>query len=231
MTRLVLCFLGPLLLAAMVGLLATVLGLGGTAVSIAIYLAELVGALVLIRAWVPGAAGLTAIGTIAALALAVGLGLARGLSWLVVIPVERIDVGAAALVGLGYATVVAVAEEVHFRGLVLGALSSRFGTGRALMLSAALFAVPHAFLNGVLWIPLFVADGLLFGALRLRTGSVVPPIVAHLLGNFLTGAVLVAPRIVDDRIAVTYLVLALAVDASAVLLLLRPPRLAQRVPA
>lgn len=232
MTRALVSFLAPLVVGASLGLLASVFGLSGTAVSVAVYAGELAAALVLIRSWLgAGGAGMVSVGTATALALAIGLALARGVSWFAVIPVERLEVSAAVLSGLAYAAVVAIVEEVHFRGLLLGVLTSRLGTARGLTLTAVAFAVPHVFLNGLLWIPLFVADGLLFGALRLRTGSLVPPIVAHALGNFLTGALLVAPRVVDDRVAVTYLLVALAVDAVAVGLLLRPLRLPQRVPA
>ena len=232
MTRPLVALLVPLMVGAAFGLLGTVFGLSGTAVSIAVYLGELAAAIVLIRSWLgAGAAGMASVGTAAAFALAIGLALARGATWSAVIPVERLEVGAAVFGAVAYAALVAVAEEVHFRGLLLGTLITRMGTGRALALTAVAFAVPHVFLNGLLWIPLFVADGLLFGALRLRTGSLVPPIVAHTFGNFLTGALLVSPRVVDDRVAVTYLVVALAVDALAVAWLLRPLRVPQRVPA
>jgi hypothetical protein len=89
-----------------------------------------------------------------------------------------------------------VCEELVVRGLLLPSLAATltgavatpgrrrtFGPAAAVVLSAALFAAMHgdsyrfAFTFGV---------GLVFGALRLRTGSLWPPVVAHVALNTLT---------------------------------------------
>jgi hypothetical protein len=196
--------------------------------SAAVYVAELGLALYLMRRWL--GVGIT-LGTTAGLGLGLAVGVTRGVAWSAVVPVERIELGPILAMALGYAGLVALAEEVHFRGLLQGVLMSALGTGRALLLGALLFAIPHLFLNGPLWILLFVADGLLFGALRLRTGALGPPIVAHAIGNVLTGSVLVAPGVVDDSVAVAYLALAVTIDLTAVALLLRWPRRQEAVAA
>jgi membrane protease YdiL (CAAX protease family) len=83
-------------------------------------------------------------------------------------------------------------------GLVLAIVVSQLGQAGAVAASALLFAAMH----GDLYRFLFTFTiGLVFGALRLRTGSLWPPIVAHATLNLLT--FLVAP-LVDDPSQTTY---------------------------
>jgi membrane protease YdiL (CAAX protease family) len=85
-----------------------------------------------------------------------------------------------------------VAEEIVFRGLVLGTLVHRMATGWAVVVSAALFVVPHL----PPWLahrPLdlaLVADvfgvlvlGIVLGAIVRWTGSLWPAMVAHYVAN------------------------------------------------
>ncbi|MHC4108321.1 MAG: lysostaphin resistance A-like protein [Planctomycetota bacterium] len=88
------------------------------------------------------------------------------------------------------ALLVAFHEEVVFRGLLLRVLL-RGGTKKAVTVSALLFGVFH------LLSPLYGATmtqslfywawatclGLVFGALRVRTASLWPPIIVHMLYN------------------------------------------------
>ncbi len=99
-------------------------------------------------------------------------------------------------------TVIALApgigEELVMRGVLLPALVAPFGPLGAVLASAALFAGihfdPYRFL-------FTLTIGIVLGALRLRTGSLWPPIVAHVTLNTLT--FLVAP-LVDDPAQTTY---------------------------
>ena len=81
----------------------------------------------------------------------------------------------------------AITEEVVFRGALLGSLR-RAGNGAAVALSAGLFALIHIPPGGYR-VPFALALGLALGALRLRTESIVPAVVAHAVVNATTVAV------------------------------------------
>ena len=89
-------------------------------------------------------------------------------------------------------------EEVLMRGVLLPALVRPLGPLGAVVASAVLFAAihfdPYRFL-------FTLTIGLVLGALRLRTGSLWPPVVAHVTLNTLT--FLIAP-LVDDPAQATY---------------------------
>jgi membrane protease YdiL (CAAX protease family) len=99
-------------------------------------------------------------------------------------------------------TVIALApglgEELVMRGVLLPALVPPLGKVGAVLASALVFATihfdPYRFL-------FTLAIGLVLGALRLRSGSLWPPIVAHATLNALT--FVVAP-LVDDPAQTTY---------------------------
>lgn len=82
---------------------------------------------------------------------------------------------------------VAFGEETAFRGVLLTMLRRSRGVGASVVISSALFGLTHlvnlalgAALPGVLLQVLFAGlGGAGFAALRLRTGSLWPPIVLH----------------------------------------------------
>lgn len=87
-----------------------------------------------------------------------------------------------ALATIAYGVFVApLVEELVFRGFLLPALSRRLGTAAAIALSGLLFGLMH--LSDPTSVPPLVAFGLALGALRLRTGSLGPPVLLHLLNN------------------------------------------------
>lgn len=73
-----------------------------------------------------------------------------------------------------------VVEEVVFRGFVLDMASEKYGDWFSIFISAFLFAIVH--IHGVTIVNAFIA-GLIFGYLRIRTGSLWPPIIIHFLWN------------------------------------------------
>ncbi len=103
---------------------------------------------------------------------------------------------------MGPLTLVLVApltEEPLCRGLVLGGLRARYPKGRAILLSALVFALMH--LNPWQFFPPLMI-GLLYGWIALETGSLWLPILGHLLHN---GAYALAlkrpiPYLSDDRL-------------------------------
>jgi membrane protease YdiL (CAAX protease family) len=92
------------------------------------------------------------------------------------------------------AIVVALPEELFFRGCLLGLLERRFppkrrilggGVGLALVLSAAAFALIHLPKDGDPRALATFFPGLLFGWMRSATGSILASTVAHASSNIL----------------------------------------------
>ena len=79
-----------------------------------------------------------------------------------------------------------IAEETFFRGFLLPAVAPYMGAVKAVVAISALFALSHLMV-GVL-VPAFVS-GLILSWLYLKTGSIVPPVIAHAAQNLLVLAV------------------------------------------
>lgn len=89
--------------------------------------------------------------------------------------------GPASMVVIGLAILVApVAEEVFFRGFVFTGLGQRYGARWGAIGSSALFSLGHFQLGYLL--PIFFL-GLLLSWLYVKSGSIWPCIVAHLVYN------------------------------------------------
>lgn len=73
-----------------------------------------------------------------------------------------------------------VAEELLFRGVLLPALSRRFGIGAAIVISSALFALMHMHVPGL--VPLFLLS-IALSVAYIYTQSIIVPIVMHLIFN------------------------------------------------
>jgi len=84
-----------------------------------------------------------------------------------------------------FAVVPAITEEVAFRGFILSGLRRTYPARTAIILSALLFGFLHVLLS--LFQQLFGATllGLVLGYMALRTGSLWPGVVFHLLNNAL----------------------------------------------
>ena len=76
-----------------------------------------------------------------------------------------------------------IAEELFFRGLVLGSLEKRFGTGWAVVGSSVFFGATHF---QALQFAALTAAGAIFALLVVRTGRLGPAIVAHMAFNAVT---------------------------------------------
>ena len=81
------------------------------------------------------------------------------------------------LLGISAVIVAPVAEEMFFRGFLVGALGRAWSAPIALLSSSAIFAALHFDIGSM--IP-FALVGLVFGALYLRTGGIAAPVLAHL---------------------------------------------------
>ena len=85
---------------------------------------------------------------------------------------------ALALIAVGVAA--PIAEEAFFRGFLIGGLRDRVGNVGALLISAAIFTLPHL---PVSIYPAIFGLGLLLGLLFLQTGSLWPGVLMHAAFN------------------------------------------------
>jgi membrane protease YdiL (CAAX protease family) len=74
----------------------------------------------------------------------------------------------------------AILEELAFRGLILPSLAEHVGTWGAISASAVMFATLHLSLNRM---PFLIVMGFLLGWLRVRSGSLLPPMAMHFVHN------------------------------------------------
>jgi uncharacterized protein len=79
-----------------------------------------------------------------------------------------------------YSLVPAVVEEIAFRGVIFARLRRVLGEREGWLVQAALFSVLH--LSPVIF-PTHFAMGLIFGWLRMRTGSLIPGMILHAAWN------------------------------------------------
>jgi uncharacterized protein len=90
---------------------------------------------------------------------------------------------------------VGLAEELLFRGLLFGWLRQRLSFAATLLLTSVLFMVMHYFL--ILAVGVYFYS-LVAGWLRERSGSVLPPLVMHILTDttmLIAASVLVANHV------------------------------------
>ncbi|HEY6379691.1 MAG TPA: CPBP family glutamic-type intramembrane protease [Candidatus Dormibacteraeota bacterium] len=98
----------------------------------------------------------------------------------------------AVLTVIATAVIAPVAEEIVFRGFVLGWLQGRLPAGAAISVSAAIFAVAHfAYLQPTLFLPIF-GIGLVLGGLYQLTRSVWPGVIVHGSLNLVATLVILA---------------------------------------
>jgi CAAX protease family protein len=83
--------------------------------------------------------------------------------------------------------IVAVAEEMALRGALFTALLRWKGTATAIIVTSLLFGLIHVPLYGWQALPLDAAAGVVLGGLRVLSGGVAAPAVAHALTDLAAG--------------------------------------------
>ena len=83
---------------------------------------------------------------------------------------------------LSFAIVTPIAEELLFRGYILDSIKRMHGDWPAIIGSALLFALVHFNLFGM--VPIIMA-GVIYGWLRIKTGSLLPSIACHMMWNLM----------------------------------------------
>jgi hypothetical protein len=81
---------------------------------------------------------------------------------------------------------VATAEELVLRGVLFDALGRSLGVTVAVIVTAVLFAIMHVPLYGWHVVPLDLGVGLWLAGLRLATGGVAAPAIAHAVADLAT---------------------------------------------
>ncbi|MGC4033383.1 MAG: type II CAAX endopeptidase family protein [Tepidisphaeraceae bacterium] len=91
--------------------------------------------------------------------------------------------------GYGFATAVlavcvlpAVSEEIAFRGMIFDGLARHLSVTEAALVSMVMFGILHL---SVISLPHLLLIGLVLAALRIKSGSLLPGIIAHFLHNLL----------------------------------------------
>jgi len=82
--------------------------------------------------------------------------------------------------------VVVVGEEALLRGALFSVLSEAAGPLIAVLVTSCAFALMHVPLYGWQVVPLDLGVGVLLGGMRLATGGIAAPVVAHLLADLST---------------------------------------------
>jgi membrane protease YdiL (CAAX protease family) len=124
--------------------------------------------------------------------VAVGVGGGAALVGLSLIGLPAVVIGpraaaAALLWWVPLVTAIAALEELVLRGVLFDAVRSLSGDGLAVTVTAVLFAAIHAPLYGVQALPVDLCVGVFLGCLRVTTGGVTAPLVAHVLADVATG--------------------------------------------
>ena len=92
-----------------------------------------------------------------------------------------------ALLAFSVAILTPFAEELLFRGFILGMLLTRYSDTHSIVISSLIFAIAHEPIAMVL----AFGGGLLYGWVRVRTGSILPGMIAHAIWNgFITAVVI-----------------------------------------
>ena len=92
-----------------------------------------------------------------------------------------------ALLAFSVAILTPFAEELLFRGFILGMLLKRYSNTQSIVISSLIFAIAHE----PIAMALAFGGGLLYGWVRVRTGSILPGMIAHAIWNgFITVVVI-----------------------------------------
>ena len=126
--------------------------------------------------------------------VAIGIGGGAALVALSLVGLPAIVIGARAPAStltwwVPLVTVVAAAEELVFRGVLFEEVRVRAGDAIAIAVTALLFAAIHLPLYGAAALPIDLCVGVFLGCLRVGTGGVTAPLIAHVVADIATGFV------------------------------------------
>ena len=97
----------------------------------------------------------------------------------VITALEEMSQISAIITAFSVSVLTPILEELLFRGFILGMLLKCYNEKVAILLSAIIFAIVHE----PIAIIMAFGGGLIYGWLRVRTGSIVPSTLAHIFWN------------------------------------------------
>ena len=111
----------------------------------------------------------------------------------------------------------AVCEELLFRGYVQTRLTRRIGAVGGVLIASLIFALVHLLTGGWVHVVAVFPIGLWMGWLALRSGSIYPAMIAHLINNALSVvAMVVDPSEQPDALALPIMTVTLAILFSGI---------------
>jgi len=105
----------------------------------------------------------------------------------VIIMLEDASDTSIAILAITVAIITPFAEELLFRGFILGMLMRRYSDTQAIVISSLIFAIAHE----PIAMGLAFGGGLLYGWARVRTGSILPGMIAHAIWNGFTTIIVI----------------------------------------
>lgn len=105
--------------------------------------------------------------------------------------------GGSAAVALGVANATsAIAQEVQFRGILLAALERQQSQGMAVLVQGVIFGLSHLAIQyegpAASFIPIVIALGWIWGWMTVRSKSLLPAMLVHIVADFYVLAVVVS---------------------------------------
>ena len=97
----------------------------------------------------------------------------------VITALEEMSQVSALITAFSVSILTPILEELLFRGFILGMFLKCYNNNVAIFLSALLFAIVHE----PVAIGMAFGGGLIYGWLRVRTGSIIPSMIAHMIWN------------------------------------------------
>jgi membrane protease YdiL (CAAX protease family) len=97
----------------------------------------------------------------------------------IITALEELSYKSSILMALSVSILTPILEELLFRGFILGVLLKCYNDRKSIVISALIFAIVH---EPVAYGMAF-GGGLLYGWLRVKTGSIIPSTITHILWN------------------------------------------------
>ena len=97
----------------------------------------------------------------------------------VITALEEMSQSSAIITAFSVSILTPILEELLFRGFILGLLLRCYNDKVAIVISAILFAIVHE----PVAIGMAFGGGLIYGWLRVKTGSIIPSTIAHMVWN------------------------------------------------
>ena len=97
----------------------------------------------------------------------------------IITAIEELSYKSSILMALSVSILTPILEELLFRGFILGVLLKCYDDRTSIVISALIFAIVHE----PIAYGMAFGGGLLYGWLRVKTGSIIPSMITHILWN------------------------------------------------